>query len=141
MRYCRLAKYSIDEVLPYVVTSDVRLELVKRGVKKKSAEYIEATERNYDGHMVKMTSQRYQLFAGQGVTCVSCGVVGEYFALEKGISDTGDRYHFNLYGMKDGAEVMLTKDHIIPKSKGGRNFLSNYQVMCFECNLEKADKL
>ena len=34
----------------------------------------------------------------------------------------------------------MTKDHIIPKSKGGKNELSNYQTMCTYCNNEKADK-
>lgn len=50
-------------------------------------------------------------------------------------------YHWNLYALKEGEEVLMTKDHIIPKSKGGRNHLSNYQPMCQKCNQEKDDKL
>lgn len=35
----------------------------------------------------------------------------------------------------------MTKDHIIPKSKGGIDDLSNYQTMCERCNKEKGNEL
>lgn len=106
--------------------------------------------RNFDGKKVKMGSQRYELFKNKGITCVNCGLEGKFFALEKhksknddiedNISDSG--YHFNLYGYNDeGKEVMLTKDHIIPKSKDGENMLSNYQTMCYYCNHKKGNSL
>jgi 5-methylcytosine-specific restriction endonuclease McrA len=51
-------------------------------------------------------------------------------------------YHFNLYAIDDnGDEILMTKDHIIPKSKGGRNHLSNYQPMCCVCNQKKDNKI
>ena len=31
----------------------------------------------------------------------------------------------------------ITKDHIIPKSRGGRNVKSNFQPLCSVCNLNK----
>jgi len=89
-----------------------------------------------------MGSQRYELFASKGIKCVGCGIEGSYFALEKDISDSTSRFHLNLYGKdENGEEVMITKDHILPKSKGGENKLSNYQPMCYKCNQEKADKI
>jgi len=40
--------------------------------------------------------------------------------------NTAGPYHFNLYGYDtEGNEVLLTKDHILPKSKGGTDHLSN----------------
>jgi hypothetical protein len=46
----------------------------------------------------------------------------------------------NLYAIdKNGNEILMTKDHIVPKSKGGANALYNYQPMCSHCNAEKAD--
>lgn len=34
----------------------------------------------------------------------------------------------------------LTKDHIVPKSRGGRNHPSNIQPLCEGCNLAKGDR-
>jgi len=96
-QYIRIGEYKIEEVLSYV--SNI--------------------ERDYDGYMVKMNSQRYLLFKTKGITCVKCGVKGQFFGLEKLKYQSGDKYHFNLYGIKNGVEILMTKDHIVPKSKGG----------------------
>lgn len=125
MAYRRCGKYTIDEVLKHV---------------SHSFSYTKPKIMKFDGYKVKMNSQRYTLFKRDGVQCVSCGIKGEFFALERHENDKTSRPHFNLYGIdKDGNEVLMTKDHIIPKAKGGKNALSNYQVMCVTCNNEKSD--
>ncbi len=92
-------------------------------------------------YMVKMQSQRYKLFSKNHV-CVKCGLKGEYYTLEyQTYSDNQNQPHFNLYGVKDGLEIMLTKDHIQPKSKEGKNNLKNYQTMCIICNQEKGNNV
>lgn len=89
---------------------------------------------------VKVTSLRLTLFKEKGLVCVSCGLEGQYFYLEK--NKEWERPHFNLYGMnKQGKEILFTKDHIYPKSKGGPNSLENLQTMCSVCNSRKADKI
>lgn len=40
-----------------------------------------------------------------------------------------------------GSTKELTQDHVIPKSKGGKNGLHNKQLLCRKCNKEKADTL
>lgn len=39
-----------------------------------------------------------------------------------------------------GGQTPLGPDHIIPLSKGGTNWITNIQPMCFRCNLKKSDK-
>lgn len=67
---------------------------------------------------------------------MNCGIKGEFFALDK---DKGGGIHLDLYGYLDGQEVLITVDHIIPKSKGGLDKMINFQVMCKICNEVKAD--
>ena len=35
----------------------------------------------------------------------------------------------------------MTKDHIIPRSKGGPDCIENFQTMCEECNKKKRDTM
>lgn len=93
-----------------------------------------------DGDIIKGNSQRYQTFFTKGMKCVCCGIEGKYFAKEKHEKDIS--YHLNLYGIdNNGQEVLITKDHIIPKSKGGKDELENYQTMCVICNQLKGNKI
>lgn len=148
--YIRVTTVPIEDVLPYVFTRDIRHQLRIEGHNYKSREWVEASRRGYrvmlDGEKVTiyvpMGSHRYQLYATKGVTCVKCGLKGKYFALERGKHDNPNRFHFNLYSINSrGKEVMMTKDHIQPRSKGGKNHLDNYQPLCYRCNQRKADKV
>ena len=98
---------------------------------------------DFDGDLMNMASGRYTLFAKKGCKCVCCGLEGTYFAKERPRPSARQEqkvYHFNLYGIDDeGKEVQITKDHIIPISKGGKNHIDNYQVMCYSCNMAKKD--
>lgn len=73
--------------------------------------------------------------------CVKCGLKASFFALEKDKKINTNKYHINLYGIKDNIEVIFTKDHIIPKSYGGENNINNYNTMCIYCNQEKANNI
>jgi 5-methylcytosine-specific restriction endonuclease McrA len=82
-------------------------------------------------------SLRYKTFK-KSLVCVTCGLKGTYFAKER-FKET-ERYHLNLYATdKKGKEVLMTKDHIIPLSKGGSHDLDNLQTMCFNCNGKKGN--
>ena len=62
-----------------------------------------------------------------------CGLEAKFFRHENNNVNNPNVWHFNLYGVNNlGEEVMFTKDHIIPKSKGGKNHVSNYQTMCVQ---------
>jgi 5-methylcytosine-specific restriction endonuclease McrA len=123
VQYIRNGIYSIEEVLS------------KRNfLSHRKEDMVE-----FDGDMIFMNSDRYHTFAEKGLKCVCCGIEGKYFVKERNID--GEKYHFNLYAVnKNGEEVLMTKDHIIPKSKGGKDEISNYQTMCTKCNGQKGNK-
>lgn len=136
-----LAEFNLDEVLPFVG---------KRGTPKK-----EYTIENKTFNL-RMTSLRLRTFK-RSPTCVICGLVGCTILLEEfeihGGEETvqGSGPHFNLYGEGTPSDVfmshpravdgslksklvLLTKDHIVPKSKGGHDGILNMQTMCVICN-------
>lgn len=85
---------------------------------------------------VKMNSDRYLLFQ-KNRNCVVCGLEGTKMMLD--INPGDNLPHFNLYGEENGRLVLMTKDHIVPKSKGGKNELDNYATCCSVCNNLKGD--
>lgn len=94
-----------------------------------------------DGATFSRNSHRLVLFSTKGVVCSSCGLAGSFYSLETQSKDVVP--HLNLYAVspKNGAWVLMTKDHTHPKSKGGPNALENYTTMCAPCNTKKADKI
>ena len=131
--YDRAGKHDIDEIRHLWETST-----------KEASESGEWPQVDLDnGICVSLESDRYANFFVHGVKCAVCGLEGRYFWLEtpKRAKDKSHRWHLNLYGItEDGNEMMLTKDHVIPKSKGGKNHISNYQVLCERCNAAKGNK-
>lgn len=147
----RIAVYPVDAVLRFVFTKEIRRQLRENGIgytdaawKQASSREFPVLQRNGIIQMVRvpMGSHRYELFASKGIACCECGIVGRFFALERSRSKNPNKFHFNLYGYdENGRERMITKDHIIPRSRGGKNVLSNYQTMCVRCNQRKGNKL
>lgn len=97
-----------------------------------------------DGKCFKRTSQRMLLFFRDGFSCVDCGLTGNRFALES--VREKDTPHLNLYFVSvnefgKNERILFTKDHILPRARGGRDAMSNYQVMCQICNGKKGHQL
>ena len=89
-------------------------------------------------HIHPKVSKRYLLFMQKGTMCVACGLKATFFGFEKHTKMKTDHYHFNLYGVSPrGNEVLFTKDHILPVSKGGGGGMENLQTMCQPCNERK----
>lgn len=94
------------------------------------------------GVLGNCASWRIQAYAVNGVTCVVCGLVGNMVAIEKNRIQKTKKHHLNLYHVNEsGEETMITIDHIIPKSKGGGNEISNLQTMCCHCNTAKGNTI
>ena len=119
-------RYSLDEVHTLILTNLDR-----------SAVYRVVL----DGDLVNVGSNRLRTFATKGVICVCCGRKGDHYVKEKS-SPTEPIFHLNLYAThENGNFILMTKDHIIPSSKGGSDKLDNLQPMCTRCNSKKGDSL
>lgn len=111
----KLAEFNVDEVLPFISREDRKRE-------------YKVEETVYE---VRMDSSRYFVFR-ENLCCSACGLQGIKFFLE--ISPSDKNPHFNLYAMENGRYILMTKDHMHPKSYGGIDIHSNYQTMCAICN-------
>lgn len=136
--------FALEDVLSFAIDPQMVQERarLRQGLSKeeKRRAYI---AKDGEKHFVKMTSQRYWLFRNNP-SCVVCGRTGNVMVLQhdRGSKPKGcSRLHFNMYAVEpDGTRVLMTKDHIIPASKGGKNHQSNYQTMCTICNGIKGDR-
>lgn len=86
------------------------------------------------GAQAKVSSQRTLLFK-DNITCVCCGIKGAFYRKTASFVNGNLSYHVNLYGSyPTGEEVLFTKDHIVPKSLGGKDKLTNFVTACSTCN-------
>lgn len=122
-------RYDVTDFLACVEITLDHPEIFKDGVVK------------YHGHPISMGSMRYKNFLHHGCKCVKCGLEGAFFLKQKS-HKSESTYHMNLWAIgKRGELVLMTRDHIIPKSKGGPNTLENMQPMCGPCNWRKGNKM
>jgi hypothetical protein len=79
--------------------------------------------------LLQMATSRRVLFKEKGTICVTCGI--NCNRLIEGKTKSGER-HLDLYD--ENLTRMLTVGHIVPKSRGGSNELSNLRPLCHICN-------
>ncbi|RDJ35062.1 MAG: hypothetical protein DWQ19_09510 [Crenarchaeota archaeon] len=115
-----LAEFTLEDIFDRLTTEESRLP-------------FEVDDSVYN---VRMNSHRYFFFK-QNHICVACGLAGEKFLLQQNPCDKSP--HFNLYGVENDELILMTKDHVLPKSKGGKNSHDNYVTMCIICNNLKAN--
>ena len=126
--------YFPEEILPLVDFTEggrklTEEEIIQRGSRKK-----------LDGDKINFASLRLQTFAAYGITCISCSLAGQFFVKEKH-HQKEPYFHLGLYHVnKSGKWVLMTKDHVIPRSKNGPDCLCNLRPMCQPCNQEKGDR-
>lgn len=115
LKLIHVAEFDINDVFSYVTVEESKKSWTING----------------QIYSVKMNSDRYLVFK-QNQSCAACGLQGTRLILDLNPNDMNP--HFNLYGIEDGRLVLMTKDHIKPKSKGGSDTLENFQCMCTTCN-------
>ena len=104
---------------------------------------IRSSRDKFGKHQAKLRCMRMQNFFEHGTICIECKVIGAVFKVErhKGFQESKNKnsgYHLNLY---TASGTLMTMDHIIPTSRGGKNLIDNVQPMCTKCNSRKANCL
>lgn len=86
---------------------------------------------------IAMNNQRMRLI-GRTQECACCGAKGKFFWLEQ----SGASPPFlNLYAEDHtGQNTLLTMDHILPESEGGKAEQSNLQLLCVPCYRKKRNR-
>lgn len=98
-----------------------------------------------NGMHVNARSTRMRLFIEKhDLACHFCGIRVDFAAVEDNSCKNNNVYkknavkatpHLNFYGIdNNGKEVLMTWDHIQPRSLGGKNSLENAQCLCCHCN-------
>ena len=87
-------------------------------------------------YVLRLGGVRMKLL-GRTQVCACCGLKGRYFWLDH----SGNRPpHLNLYAVRrNGQEVLMTMDHVLPRAKGGKTEDGNVQLLCKPCNQKKRD--
>lgn len=73
--------------------------------------------------------------------CACCGAIAKCALVYKNPLTDNGTYIIDVLVEKDDNFSILTCDHIIPKSLGGEDNINNYQLLCYNCNIEKGNKL
>lgn len=85
-------------------------------------------------YIVNSESLRLRTFKNSGIVCAECGITATHWVLT--FDQKLLKPHLNLMC----GDILFTHDHIIPRSKGGKNYLSNTQTMCYPCNSKLGSK-
>ena len=130
--YDKARKLTLEEVIPYINQN------------YKSAATLQFWCPDIEEEIkVHLYSSRIRLI-GRTQNCAACKIKGDHFWVESNCKcpDTGKpiAWHLNLYALNyHGDPVMMTLDHIKPRSKKGTKMPENIQLLCTKCNEAKND--
>lgn len=79
---------------------------------------------------------------GQPIRCHFCGCQADRWVSEKGRRDRLGHPVLNLFASNsDGRVVLMTRDHIIPRSLGGVDDVANLRPACAPCNERRSNEV
>lgn len=142
----QFARYPVEEILPLIGLDKPRIQLGAHSVKV-SSNRLECLRRNQTCVWCKRRGTVFVLEKhgkGQrlgGINCFVKDCQACFFHAQKEHS-SGDSPHLNLYHVnRIGGLLLMTKDHIIPRSRGGSDGMNNLQTLCRECNQSKGSDI
>lgn len=81
----------------------------------------------------------FRSLRGKSICCVFCGVEASIWVAVRGRRDANNHPVINLFSRTSSQLEMLTQDHIIPKSLGGKDVLENLRPCCSRCNAKRGN--
>jgi hypothetical protein len=114
-----------------IVTIDEFINMRKYAVENNLAGLI------VNGKILPLNKKRYIMYEKSDFRCGFCHKRASYFRL---VEQNENVASLVLYIVKNGKEVIFTKDHITPSSQGGDSSLRNLQAACEDCNNIAGDK-
>lgn len=80
--------------------------------------------------------------AGNRLSCWCCGITATCFVASKHKNDLQEKPPvLDLYAYSRMQLVLMTRDHIIPKSLGGSNDIRNLRIGCVVCNKDRGNTM
>lgn len=74
--------------------------------------------------------------------CKKCGIVPSLIIKYRHKNEPESTVHTDMFHIgKNGGLTMMTVDHILPKSAGGTDRLTNLEIMCQRCNSNKGSAI
>lgn len=133
----KVKQYNRHSTADIATVFDVMTQQVKQAELEKLA--VDRLKIQVNGLLVKMGTLRLRTFFHKGIQCDVCGLSATHFALERdAFADPEMSHHLNLWGVKEGEEVLFTHDHLKSRACGGSDNLSNSRTCCSECNHHKS---
>ena len=141
MRFTHLKTFELEEILP-------RLKKFKKDSTGDKCMKVKVDGKTYN---VRLSSTKLRTFK-RSQECVSCGIKGNIFIMDRQEGHKkvciNNNIHSNIvlnlycHNPENGQTyILMTQDHIIPKSYGIGSSDANLQTMCEKCNREKKNTI
>lgn len=90
---------------------------------------------------------------GQAISCWACGCTADRWVVDRHKNDLLRSPTLNLYALKEKSAkvkrkkivfkelVMMTRDHIIPRSLNGVDDVQNLRAACEDCNRQRGNAM
>ncbi len=98
---------------------------------KQNSKHLDKSQDYFNPTYGQVNLQKAKELAGQRVR-VMPGIRWQVFQR--------DRWRCVACGRSAADNVVLHVDHIVPRSKGGKDTIENYQTLCNLCNVGKSNK-
>lgn len=80
--------------------------------------------------------------SGNKLACWCCGIEASCFVASKHKNDIQEKSPvLDLYAYSGTHLVLMTRDHIIPRSLGGSNDIRNLRIGCVTCNRDRGNTM